>query len=96
VGDHPGFQAVRGQRLQRLAQVRLEVGGGGPARFAVEAHDVGVALAEEELDQTVPALRPAGAVVAADPQWLLASHVSVPSLVPSGSGIAAEHGSGGV
>ena len=58
--------------------------GDGAGGVGAEADDPGVALAQEELDQAVPALVAAGAVVAADPQWCLASHVSVPSLVAVG------------
>src|SRR6266508_2965722 len=93
---HRWLEAVRGQRVQRPAKVRLQgIGGPCPAGVTVQPDDAGVPLAEEELDQAVPALRPAGAVLATDPQWLLASHVSVPSLVPSGSGLTVQTIAGG-
>jgi hypothetical protein len=80
VGDDLGLEAVGGEGVEGGPEVGVEVGGGAVA----ETDDPGVALAEEELDQAVPASAPARAVVAADPQWFLASHVKVPSLVAVG------------
>jgi hypothetical protein len=58
----------------RVSKAAWRSGSRSAGGVGAEADDAGVALAQEELDQAVPALGPAGAVVAADPQWLLASH----------------------
>ncbi|HSO52920.1 MAG TPA: hypothetical protein VL330_09260 [Actinomycetes bacterium] len=96
MGDDLGGEAVAGEGVEGGLEVGVEVGGGGRDGVVAEADDPGVALAEEELDQAVPALGAAGAVVAADPQWRLASHVSGPSLVAVGVRLRREHRIGGV
>jgi hypothetical protein len=90
VGDDLGLEAVGGEGVEDGLEVGVEVGHGAGG-VGAEADDPGVALAQKELDQAVPALVAAGAVVTADPQWLLASHVSVPSLVAVGVRQVEEH-----